>query len=93
MTKPSGIGATSMPDSVGSFHAQVPDRVSNTPVGAIEVRGRRMPFTAVAFYDREPFAFRREAKVSVVPGVTGRAEDAHNGQVGLGDQGVGLDPE
>lgn len=62
----------------------VPDRVTNTQVGEIEVRGRWMPFTAATLYDREPFAFRWEAKVSALPGVAVMAEDAHNGERGWG---------
>ena len=62
----------------------VPDRLANTQTGEIEVRGKWMPFTAATFYDRQPFAFRWEAKIAVLPGVTVVAKDAHSGETGSG---------
>jgi Family of unknown function (DUF6544) len=42
------------------------------------------PFSPATSYNREPFAFPWEAKLSALPGVTIIGEDAHDGEKGWG---------
>jgi hypothetical protein len=62
----------------------IPDRVRNSQVGEIDVRGKWMGFTARTVYDRHPFAFRWKANIRIKPGVWAVAEDGHDGKTGWG---------
>ena len=62
----------------------VPNKILNTQVGEMDIRGKWMPFTAQTATQAQPFSFVWQARFKVMPGVWIKAEDGHNSEKGWG---------
>ncbi len=67
-----------------STNSPIPNQITNSQEGEIEVRGKWMPFTANTIYRQNPDSFIWKARLSLNPAVWVVAEDGHNGQKGWG---------
>ena len=67
-----------------STNSPIPNQITNSQEGEIEVRGKWMPFTANTIYRQNPDSFIWKARLSLNPAVWVVAEDGHDGEIGWG---------
>jgi hypothetical protein len=85
------IDRSSLPPNVRRWldHALPSDipannKISNSQEGEMDVRGRWTSFTATTTYESQPFSFRWQARLKVMPVVWVSAEDWHDATSGGG---------
>lgn len=62
----------------------VPNQIKNTQQGEMDIRGKRMPFTATTVYGREPFTFTWTACLKINRLMRVIAVDGHDSSQGWG---------